>query len=78
MLFRGTFSLESVHKRPALALLGKNRRLVDGQLEKKEKGKEEKNDCEAVIFPCRATFYHPSQNICPSCYPSEIRLYVMK
>jgi hypothetical protein len=38
---------------------GKNRRLVDGQLEKKEKGKEEKNDCEAVIFPCRAIFYHP-------------------
>ena len=54
MLYRGTFSLESVHKRPALAQKGKNRRLVDGQLEKKEKGKEEKNDCEAVIF----SFFH--------------------
>jgi hypothetical protein len=42
-----------------VVFLGKNRRLVDGQLEKKEKGKEEKNDCEAVIFPCRAIFYHP-------------------
>ena len=31
---------------------------MDGQLEKKEKGKEEKNDFEAVIFPCRAIFYH--------------------
>ena len=32
------------------AIYGKNMGLVDGHLEKREKRKEKKNDCEAVIF----------------------------
>ena len=42
MLFRGTLSLESVHKRRVLASLGKNMGVVDGQLEKEKKGKKRK------------------------------------
>jgi hypothetical protein len=55
MLFRGTFSLESVHKRPALAVEGKNRRLVDGQLEKKEK---EKGNAALFFITRHRTYVH--------------------
>jgi hypothetical protein len=42
--------LESVHKRCALAKNGKNLGLVDGQLEKREKGKERKMTAKQSLF----------------------------
>ena len=39
-----------VNRRDLVELVGKNARLVDGNLEKRGKRERKKNDCEAVIF----------------------------